>query len=40
MKARRHLDCGDIFAQFKIGYQFALRRPIAIPILPTFDPIV
>ena len=36
MKTRCRLDCGDISAQSKFGYQFALRRTMAIPILPGF----
>jgi hypothetical protein len=32
----RRLDCSDMSAQSKFGYQFALRRTMAIPILPGF----
>ena len=36
LKARCHLDCGDMSAQSNFGYQFTLRQTMAIPILPGF----
>ena len=36
MKASPRLDCGDVSPNSKFGYQFALRRTMAIPILPDF----